>query len=322
MRAFVTGATGFIGGHVARKLRRRGDEVVALVRNPSKAAGLRHLGCSLVQGDLADVDSIEAGVRGCDSVFHIAAMYKVGIFEDECRAMHEANVEGTRNVLQAGVDAGVDRMVYVSTIGYFGNTRGEVVDESFERTDFDWLTCYDETKYEAHRIALDYIGKGAPIVIVQPGGVYGADDPSDLGMLIDRARRGWLKLSLMPEVGFNFVHVDDASDGILLAHDKGSLGESYILGGELTTMGALIERVVRLSGRKPPKREVPVAVLRAVAPFGKVIGRLLGIPPNLRELIRGSHGVTYWATDEKARRELGYSARPLDVGLKEVLTTS
>lgn len=316
MRAFVTGATGFIGGHVAKKLRARGDEVVALVRTPAKASELARIGCELVEGDLADTSTLRKGMQDCDSVFHIAAAYKVGIWEDECERMRAANVTGTRNVMEAAVDAEVSRILYVSTIGYYGNTRGEVVDEAFVRTDKDWLTCYDETKYLAHEIVKELCVKGAPVVIAHPGGVYGPDDPSDLGVMLDRVRKGWLKVMVMPNVGFNFLHVDDASDGILLVHDEGRIGESYNLGGELTTLGELIKTVAELSGRKAPRREIPIGVIKASVGPWRVLGPLMGFPPNLRELIKASNGVTYWATDDKARRELGYAPRGLEAGLR------
>ena len=322
MKAFVTGATGFIGGHVARKLRERGDDVVALVRTPSKATELAAIGCELITGDLSDRSVLSRAIEACDSVFHIAAMYKVGIWAEECAAMHEANVMGTRNVFAAAVEAGAGRILYVSTIGYYGNTRGEVVDEDFERTDLEWLTCYDETKYLAHEIARESIAAGAPILIAHPGGVYGPNDPSDLGKLIDRIRKGWLKVMVMPGVGFNFLHVDDASDGILLVHDKGRIGEAYNLGGELTTLGELIKKVAVLSGHKPPTKELPVGIIKRSAVPWRVLGPLLGFPPNLKELIAASDDVTYWATDDKARSELGYAPRDLAAGLPDVIPRS
>ncbi|MGH2756188.1 MAG: NAD-dependent epimerase/dehydratase family protein [Actinomycetota bacterium] len=318
MRAFITGGTGFIGGHVARKLRARGDDVVALVRTPSKASELSALGCELVQGDLNDVDTLRKGLAGADSAFHIAAAYKVGIWPEECEQMHVANVTGTENVLRAAVDESVGRILYVSTIGYFGNTRGRVVDETFQRTDLDWLTCYDETKYHAHEVAKRFIEQGAPVVIAQPGGVYGPDDPSDMGMLIGRIKSGWLKVSVMPGVGFNFLHVDDASDGIILVHDQGRVGESYALGGEIATLGDLIRGVAEVFGRKPPRRELPVPIIKRSAFVWRYLAPLLGFPPNLKELVKASDGVTYWATDAKARAELGYSPRSLAVGLRDL----
>ena len=319
MKAFVTGGTGFIGSRVVSRLRDRGDEVVALVRNPEKATGLAGQGCELVEGDLSSEQAIRDGVRGCDAVFHIAAVYKVGIPASERDAMRDCNVGGTKRVLDAAVDAGVGRIVYVSTVAVFGNTRGQVVDETYSRNGEDFLSCYDETKWQSHQVALDRIGKGAPVVIVQPGGVYGPGDHSELGNMIDQAATGKLKMMMFPETGFNLVHVDDVAEGILLAHDRGEVGESYVLGGQIAKMRELVEKVSEIAGRKPPKRELPVGVMKALTPIGPVVGRLMGFPPNLRELIRTSDGVTYWATDEKARRELGYAPRDMDTGLRQTL---
>ena len=322
MRAFVTGGTGFIGGHLVRKLRERGDEVIALVRSPAKAATLRDLGADLVEGDLGDSEALKRGMTGCDSVFHAAAVYKVGIPARERQAMHDANVQGTERVLDAAAEAGASRIVYVSTVGVFGNTRGEVVDETYERPADGYLSCYDETKFLAHRAALDRIAQGAPIVIVQPGGVYGPDDHSEIGNIIDQVRTGKLKMLMFPRLGFNLVYVEDVADGILLAHDRGKIGESYVLGGEIATMGELIERVARLEGRNPPKRELPVGLMRLAVPIGPLVGKAMGFPTNLAEVIKTSDGVTFWASDEKARRELGYSPRDLDTGLRQTLAAT
>ncbi len=317
----MTGATGFIGGRVAEKLRARGDEVVALVRTPSKGAGLERIGCELVSGDLSDEDAIRTGLKDCDSALHIAADYRVGIPAHERAAMHRANVEGTEIVLDAAIDAGASRILYVSTIGYFGNTRGEVVDETFQRTDLDWLSAYDETKYLAHEVATDRMTKGAPVVIAQPGGVYGPGDRSDLALLIDRVRGGRLPFLPMGDVGFNFLHVDDAVEGIVLAHDKGKIGESYVLGGELSTMAGFVETLCALEGKRLP-RHLPTVFVKAAAPFGPLIGKVFGLPPNMKEMIKAGEGVTYWATDAKARRDLGYAPRDLETGLKQTLAAS
>lgn len=284
MKAFMTGATGFVGGRLARKLRARGDEVVALVRSPSKAQGLVELGCELVEGDLGAEVAIRKGVVGCEAAFHVAADYRSGVPKRDRRSMHEANVHGTELVLDAAIEAGVKKIVYVSTVGYFGNTRGEVVDETFVRTDLDWLSAYDETKYLAHEIAKERIEDGAPIVIVQPGGIYGIGDNSDLATLIDRVRTGKVPLLPMGDVGFNFVHVDDVVDGILLAFDKGKVGESYVLGAELTTMRDLVDLICELEGRKPPG-SMPTWVLKVMSPVGPIVGKLMGVPPNLTEMI-------------------------------------
>jgi nucleoside-diphosphate-sugar epimerase len=319
MKAFVTGGTGFIGGRLARKLRERGHEVVALVRNRGKAKELEKLGCQLVEGDLSSEEAIRQGAHGCDAVFHVAAVYKVGIPKSQHAAMHESNVGGTERVLDAATDAGVKRIVYVSTVGVFGNTHGDVVDETYKHPGEGFLSCYEETKYLSHQVALDRIAKGAPIVIVQPGGVYGPGDHSELGNFIDQTRTGKLRMLMFPELGFNLVHVEDVADGILLAHDKGEAGQSYVLGGEISTMRKLIEKVADLSGQKAPQREMPPAAMKLAIPIGPLVGKVLGFPPNLAELIRSSDGVTYWATDEKARTELGYSPRDLETGLRETL---
>jgi dihydroflavonol-4-reductase len=320
MKAFVTGATGFIGGHVARKLRDRGDDVVALVRSPGKAGALRELGCELVQGDLSDDDAIAGATAGCDAVFHIGAMYKVGIPKSEHPAMYDANVLGTQRVIDAATEAQVARIVYVSTGNVYGNTRGKVVDESYERPQPpEFLSYYDETKWMAHKVAVDRFAKGAPVVIAMPGGVYGPDDPSELGNLIDQTRTGKLKLRMFPDSGFNFVYVEDLADGILAVHDRGKLGESYNLAGQQGTLGDLMDKTAALVGRKPPRLVMPPAMMKLAIPIGPLVGKAMGFPGNLGELIRTSDGVTFWMSDQKARSELGFAPRDLDTGLRQTL---
>jgi nucleoside-diphosphate-sugar epimerase len=320
MRAFVTGGTGFIGARTVARLRERGDEVVALVRSPRRASALRELGCELVEGDLAAKDVMREAMAGCDGVFHLAAVYALGIPKSRQAAMLQANVEGTENALDAAIEAGVPRILYVSTINVFGNTHGQVVDESYRRNlDEGFLSTYDEAKFRAHEVALERVAAGAPIVIVQPGGVYGPNDHSELGTAIEQFRRGRLPLVPFPDMGIAFVHVDDVAEGILLAFDKGRVGESYLLTGERGTMRDLLHTTARVLGRRPPVGGMPTGLMRLAAPFGGVIGPLLGFPPNFGELISASDGVTYWATDEKARRELGFAPRSLEQGLRDTL---
>ena len=315
----MTGGTGFIGGRLVAKLRERGDDVVALVRNPDKAGDLERAGAELIQGDLGDVEAIRRGVEGADACFHGAAIYKVGIPKSQREGMYETNVRGTERVLDAAIQAGVPKIVYVSTVNVFGNTNGEVVDESYRRAS-DFVSYYDETKYEAHQVALDRIAKGAPIVIVQPGGVYGPNDHSEVGNMIDQFRTGRLPLVPFPDLGLNLVHVDDVADGCILAHDKGQVGEAYVLGGEITTMKGMLEKVAPIVDRKPPKRTLPTGLIKAIAPAGPVVGKLMGLPPNVKELISASEDVTYWAKDDKARERLGYAPRDLDTGLRQTLS--
>ncbi|MDQ3770939.1 MAG: NAD-dependent epimerase/dehydratase family protein [Actinomycetota bacterium] len=319
MRAFVTGGTGFIGRHLVSRLRARGDDVVALVRSPARAETLRELGCELVTGDLDDAAVMQEAMEGCDAAFHGAAVYKIGVTEDECRDMHRTNVDGTATVFEASAAAGVARVVYVSTVNCFGDTSGRVLDEEDARPSGRFLSCYDATKFGAHEIAAQHIAGGAPIVVVQPGSVYGPGDHSQVGRMIADTVKGRTKLMLFPELGLTLVHVEDVADGIVAAHDKGRTGQSYVLGGHIGTMGELVRRVAELSGRKPPKHSLPTSVVRASLPLAPLISRAMGLPSNLRELVTASDGVTYWARDDKARLELGYAPRDLDTGLRQTL---
>jgi nucleoside-diphosphate-sugar epimerase len=305
---------------VVRKLRERGDDVVCLVRSREKAGDLAELGCELVEGDLGDIPAIHQGMRGCDAAIHGAAIYEVGIPAKRRAALHEANVVGTENVLGAALEEKIDKVVYVSTVNVFGNTGGKVVDESYER-ESDYLSYYDQTKYEAHQVAKRLIGEGLPCVIVQPGGVYGPDDHSELGNMLEQFRKGRLPLIPFPDLGLNLVHVEDVADGVLLALDKGKVGESYVLGGQVTTNREFLQTLAGVLGKKPPQRALPPILVRLSAPFGAVIGPLMGFPPNMRELFTVSNGVTYWGKHDKAMAELGYTPRGLEQGLRDTLTT-
>jgi dihydroflavonol-4-reductase len=137
--------------------------------------------------------------------------------------------------------------------------------------------------------------------------------------MIEQVRTGKLKLRMFPNAGFNFAHVEDIAEGIVLAHDRGRIGESYNLAGPKSTMGELVDKTAELSGREPPRITMPPALMKAAIPIGPIVGKLMGFPPNLGELIRTSDGVTFWMTDEKARSELGYQARDLDTGLRQTL---
>jgi dihydroflavonol-4-reductase len=282
------------------------------VRSPARATRLRELGCELVEGDLRSTQVLEAAIGSSDAVFHAAAIYRIGIPASERPAMFEVNVRGTERVLDAAVAAGATRVVYVSTNNVFGNTRGELVDETFERRAAGYVSVYDETKLLAHRAALERIDRGAPIVIVQPGGVYGPGDHSAVGPLLERAARGKLVLLPFPTVGLNFVHVDDVAQGIVLAHDRGKVGESYVLGGEVATLREAVDKAFAIAGVPPRVIHVPTGLIRLAVPFGPLVRR------NLREFVSASDGVTYWGTDAKARRELGYAPRDLETGLRQM----
>ncbi|HTR74336.1 MAG TPA: NAD-dependent epimerase/dehydratase family protein [Solirubrobacterales bacterium] len=318
MKVFVTGGTGFIGGALVRQLRARGDDVVALVRTPAKATALEDLGCTLVAGDLNDERAIRSGMEGCDALIHAAAVYEVGIPASERRSMREANVGGTERVLGAALEAKVGKVVYVSTVGIFGNTNGQIVDESHEHQG-KFLSEYEKTKWEAHQVAKKLIGEGLPCVIVQPGGVYGPGDTSSIGTLLDQFLSGKMPLIPFPDLGMCLTHVEDIAGGIILALDKGVAGETYIISGPVTTVRDAIGIVAAETGKKAPKHALPTGLMKLMTPIGPLVGKIMGQPPNLRELIASADGVTFWASHEKATRELGYEPRDLEEGLHDLL---
>ncbi len=319
MKVFVTGGTGFIGGEVVRQLRQRGDDVVCLVRNPEKGKKVAELGCELVSGDLSDERAIRDGMAGCDAVIHAAAIYKVGIPASEREAMRHANVGGTERVLGAALTAKIPKVVYVSTVGIFGNTHGKIVDEAYEHPGKDFTSCYEQTKWEAHQVAKRLIGEGLPCTIVQPGGVYGPGDTSSIAELLNQFLAGKMPLLPFPELGICLSHVEDIATGILLGLDRGKPGEAYVISGPATTVREAIEIVAEITGKKAPKRAMPVGLMKALIPIGPLVGKMMGQPPNLRELISSADGVTFWASYEKASKELGYEPRALELGLRQML---
>ncbi len=322
MRAFVTGGTGFLGSAVVRRLVERGVEVEALARSAGAAAQLTRLGARPVRGSVTDFDALHVSVRGADAVYHIAGMYRIGIRDSDHEAMFQANVDGTTLVLDAAVAASVPRIVYVSTVNVFGNTRGKVVDETYQRPDRAFMSYYDATKYLAHGVAVSRAAAGAPLVIVQPGSVYGPGDHSEIGAQIEQVRRGKYRVKMFPELGVTMSYIDDVAEGMILAGEKGRAGESYVLGGEVTRLSLLLDMVADLTGNRRPRVTVPPPAIRALVPLGRMIGPLVGVGPNLRETVHASDGVTYWASSGKAERELGYAPRGLDRGLRDLLAAT
>jgi nucleoside-diphosphate-sugar epimerase len=318
VKVFVTGGTGFIGGEVVRQLRARGDEVVCLVRNPEKGQKVADLGCQVAAGDLGDERAIREGMSGCDAVIHAAAVYEVGIPVKDRPAMKEANVGGTERVLGAALELKISKVVYVSTVG-IGQTHGKVIDESFEAPEGPFTSCYEQTKWEAHQVAKRLIGEGLPCVIVQPGGVYGPGDTSAIGELLNQFFDGKLPLLPFPDLGICLAHVEDTAAGIVLALDKGASGETYIIAGPKATMREAVNVVAEVSGRMAPKRALPTPLMKAMIPIGPLVGKMMGQPPNLRELISAADGVTFWASNEKAKRELGFDPRGLEQGFRDML---
>ncbi len=312
-RVFVTGGSGFIGRRVVQRLLDRGDEVIVAVRDPARAADLSEAGAQVVRDNLSDVARIAEEMHEIDAAIHLAGSYRVGIRKGERGAMWDANVGTTTRFLDAAELAHIRRIVYVSTVNVFGNTRGRIVDETYRRDLREgFLSWYDETKYGAHEVAEQRRKAGAPIVIVMPSQVYGPRDHSSFGEQLRRASQGGLRYRALDDVGVGLVHVDDLADGIVAALERGTIGESYVLSGPTTRLRDAIAMAARAAGRRPPAVRLPTRVLRRLSPLGRVIGQ-----PNLRELVGASAGVTYWASSEKAQRELGFEARDLEEGFRD-----
>jgi nucleoside-diphosphate-sugar epimerase len=318
MRVFLTGATGFIGGRIAEKLVERGDEVVALVRSPEKAGPLREMGVEIAEGDITDRESMRAPMAGADAVMHVAAWFEIGS-RDPREVAERINVEGTRNVLDLMLELGIPRGVYTSTLAVNSDTGGRVVDECY-RYDGPHLTLYDETKWLAHHeVALPMMESGLPLMILQPGMVYGPGDHSGVQVAFLDWLRG--RLPAIPRTtAFCWSHVDDVADVHIAALERGTPGESYIVAGPCHTMVEAFQIAGEIVGRRPPPIRIPARVQRGMARLSAVLDRVLPIPRNYRaETLRTSAGTTYLGDNDKARRELGYDPRPLRQGLAETL---
>ena len=323
MRVFLTGATGFLGSEVARLLVDRGDRVRALVRDASRADALLELGCEVVEGDLCDEPALVEHCRGVQAVVHTAAVSDIGVSDDRREAMVDVNVTGTERVLGAALSAGVGKAVLVSSMAVFGDTRGRVVDERWERdAGAPCASAFEHTSATAQRRAREISARGLPLVVVQSGPVYGPGEPRVLLGVLASFLSGRLSALPFPELGVCPVHRDDLAAGVLLALDKGTPGESYVLAGEPVRLAEVLQELADVSGRRPPAMTVPSGLLRALVPAGPLVTRALGLPPNLRELVRCTAGATYWASSDKAMDELGWTQRPLRDGLTELVKHS
>jgi nucleoside-diphosphate-sugar epimerase len=317
MRIFVTGGAGFIGLAVVRRLVQRGDRVMAVVRDPDRATPLADLGVEMRAGDLSRTAAIVDAMRGTDAAIHMAGMYRVGIPAAMRPAMLDANVGVTHRILDAVATAGLDRLVYVSTVNVAGNTKGQIIDERYRRDLSEgFLNYYDETKYLAHRAVRERVDSGAPIVIVMPGVTYGPGDHSGPGQQIRGAYDGSLGYMALGDVGISAVFVEDVAAGIVAALDRGRVGESYILGGENTRLRDAMRVAARIGGRSLPRLELPTALIRLGSHAPVALARAAGLPDDLGEVLRAGLGVTYWASSAKAATELGYRPRDLGTGLR------
>lgn len=307
MRYLVTGGTGFLGGALVRQLVAAGHEVRALVRARDRATALASLGVTLLEGDVTDRDSLLDPMRGVDGVFHVAGWYKLGA-RDRGSA-ERVNVLGTRNVLEIARQLGAPKVVHTSTLAVFGDTHGAVVDESYQY-EGPFISEYDRTKWLAHHTALGLAREGMPIVLVQPGLIYGPADNGPMRPLWDLYLRR--RLPVVPsETAFCWGHVEDTARGHLLAMERGRNAESYIIAGPQHTLADAFAFASRVTGIQPP-RPIPAAILRSAASVLDLVGLDA-------EALRVLGGATYLGTSAKAQAELGFTARPLEQGLREVL---
>ncbi len=316
MNYFVTGATGFIGGVLAKQLRAAGHHVVALVRDPAKASALAALGVQLAPGDITDRASMRAPMSGCDGVFHVAGWYKIG--QKDSSPAIAINVEGTRNVLELMKELQIPKGMYTSTLAVNSDTHGALRDESYHFYG-QHLSEYNRTKAAAHDLALQAIANGLPLVIVQPGLVYGPGDQSVVhDMLVQYLTR---KLPMVPQgAAFCWAHVADIDAGHLIAMEHGRAGENYFLAGPPHTIREALQIAEHISGIPAPRLTAPAAMLRAMSAIMGRVERVVPVPDMFRsEYLRTTAGATYLGDNAKARRELGWSPRPLSEGLAETL---
>lgn len=319
MKYFITGATGFVGEEVTRQLVEAGHEVIALARTPAKARDLAELGVAIHQGDITDKESMREPMRGVDGVFHIAAWYEIGVKNKELA--ERINVDGTRNVLELMQELQIPKGVYTSTVGVFSDTQGQMVDESHSyRPDGEvWLSEYERTKWLAHyEVAQPMIEAGLPLVIVQPGLVYGPGDTSMVRDVLVQYLQG--KLPMAPKyTAYCWAHVEDVARGHILAVEKGTPGESYILAGPPATLIEALEIAEEISGVPAPRLHPSPGLIRGLAKVMDLVGALVPLPAEYTGESLRSIAVTYLASNQKAKQGLGYDPRPLEEGLRETL---
>jgi len=302
----VTGATGFVGWHVARTLLDRGDSVRALARDPAK---LRELsGIQGVPGDLRDSASLERAVEGCSVVFHVAADYRLWTREPE--EMYRSNVEGTRAMLEASRRAGVERFVYTSTVGCIEVAPNGIGDETHPARLEDMQGPYKRSKLLAEHVALEFAERGFPVVIVNPTAPVGDHDfkPTPTGKIVVDFVRGAIPAYV--DTGLNVVDVRDVARGHLAACERGIPGERYILGAENLTLQQILAALAGILKRKPPRIQIPYAVAYAAGVASTAWANLTGKEPRAPlDAVRMSRK-KMWVSHDKAARELGYAPGP------------
>ena len=310
----MTGASGFLGWHVARALLERSHSVRALCRPASQ---IRELDVERATGDLRDPESLARAVKGCQLVFHVAADYR--LWSKDPQELYRSNVDGTRNLLDAAERAGVERIIYTSTVGCIGMPKGRNGDEDAPVTIEDMAGHYKRSKWLAEQIALERSRAGAPVVIVNPTAPIGDHDwkPTPTGKIIVDFLRG--KLPAFVDTGLNLVDVQDTAMGHLQAAEKGRAGERYILGCENLTLEQILSRLSRMAGKPAPKIKLPYAVAYATGVVTTAWANISGHAP-----IAPLEGVRMarkkmFVSHAKATRELGFSPGPVDAALARAI---
>jgi dihydroflavonol-4-reductase len=318
MTTLLTGATGFVGAAVLRSLIAAGHDVRVLVRPNSDRRNLSGVNCEILLGDLAKPDSLKRAVRGCEALFHVAADYRLWVPDRE--KMNRVNVQGTVELIQAAAAAGVSRIVYTSSVATLRpRDDGVPVDEEYDAQLSDMIGPYKRSKFLAEReVKRLVVQAGIPVVIVQPSAPFGPGDikPTPTGRLVVEAASG--RMPAYVNTGLNVVHVEDVGAGHLLAFEKGSIGESYILGGENRTLQWILETIAELTGLAPPRIRLPHWFVLPVAYIVEGITRVRGSgePMITADSVRMARKLMYFSS-EKARRELGYSPRPAAEALRD-----
>jgi dihydroflavonol-4-reductase len=308
----VTGASGFVGWHVARLLRERGYRVRALAR-PSST--IPELDVERATGDLRDPASLERAVAGCGVVFHVAADYR--LWSKEPAEMYRSNVDGTRNILSAAKAAAVERFVYTSTVGCIGVPAGGIGDEEQPVSLEEMAGPYKRSKYLAEQVALEFAADGFPVVIVNPTAPMGDHDfkPTPTGQIVLDFLSGAMPAYI--DTGLNVVNVRDVAMGHLLACEKGKVGERYILGSENLTLSQILEELAQITGMRAPTVKLPYFAAYTAGMITTAWAHLTGVPPRVPlEAVRMAK-TKMWVSHEKASRELGYSPSPAECALKD-----
>jgi len=311
----VTGASGFVGWHVARLLLERGHTVRALARTSSN--NIPELNVERVTGDLRDPASLARAVAGCGLVFHVAADYR--LWSKHPEELYQSNVEGTRNMVVAAQAAGVERFIYTSTVGCIGVPKGGIGDETQPVSLDEMAGAYKRSKFMAEQVALEAARNGFPVVIVNPTAPMGDHDfkPTPTGQIVRDFLAGAMPAYI--DTGLNVVNVRDVALGHLLACEHGKVGERYILGCANMTLGQILQELARLTGRKAPTIELPYFVAYTAGVITTALSRITGTPPRAPlEAVRMAKK-KMWVSHEKATRELGYNPTPATTALEDAV---